>query len=109
MRAFVNPAYSPAAVAAPSDEALAFHRGLRGYAPTPLRDLGGGVWLKDESDRLGLPAFKVLGVSWAVERVLRSDPDAKTLVAASAGNHGRAVAHVAAGRGLRCRIYLPAR
>ena len=31
------------------------------------------------------------------------------LVAASAGNHGRAVAHVAALRGLRCRIYLPAR
>ena len=35
--------------------------------------------------------------------------DVKTLVAASAGNHGRAVAHVAAQRGLRCRIYLPAR
>lgn len=31
------------------------------------------------------------------------------LVAASAGNHGRAVAHVAAARGLRARIYLPAR
>src|SRR3954465_5152606 len=109
MRAFVNPAYSPAAVAAPSDEALAFHRGLRGYAPTPLRDLGGGVWLKDESNRLGLPAFKILGGSWAVEQALRFDPHAKTWVAASAGNHGRAVAHVAATRGLYCRIYLPAR
>ena len=32
-----------------------------------------------------------------------------TLVAASAGNHGRAVAHVAALRGLRCRVFLPAR
>jgi diaminopropionate ammonia-lyase len=31
------------------------------------------------------------------------------LVAASAGNHGRAVAHVAAQRGLDCRVYLPAR
>jgi diaminopropionate ammonia-lyase len=109
MRAFVNPAYDPAAVAAPSDAALAFHRGLEGYAPTPVRSLDGGVFLKDESDRLGLPAFKVLGVSWAVERALRFDPHVKTLVAASAGNHGRAVAHVAAARGLSCRIFLPAR
>ncbi|MDA0159749.1 pyridoxal-phosphate dependent enzyme [Solirubrobacter ginsenosidimutans] len=109
MRAFVNPAFAPEAVAAPSGDALAFHRALAGYAPSPLRDLGGGVWLKDESDRLGLPAFKVLGVSWAVERALRLDPQVKTLVAASAGNHGRAVAHVAAVRGLSCRIYLPAR
>ena len=87
----------------------AFHRGLDGYAPTPLHDLGGGVWLKDESGRLGLPAFKVLGASWAVERALRADPSITTLVAASAGNHGRAVAHVARLRGLSCRVYLPAR
>jgi diaminopropionate ammonia-lyase len=33
----------------------------------------------------------------------------ETLVAASAGNHGRAVAHVAEMRGLRCRIFLPER
>lgn len=105
----INPAYDPAAVPAPSDEALAFHRALPGYAPTPVHDLGGGVWLKDESNRLGLPAFKVLGVSWAVERALREDSSIGTLVAASAGNHGRAVAHVAAQRGLRARVFLPAR
>jgi diaminopropionate ammonia-lyase len=109
MRSLVNPAYDPGAVPAPSAEALAFHRGLDGYRPTPLRDLGGGVWLKDESERLGLPAFKVLGASWAVERALREDPEIHTLIAASAGNHGRAVAHVAARRGLRCRVFLPAR
>jgi diaminopropionate ammonia-lyase len=109
MRAFLNPAYAPDGVPAPVQDALAFHRGLDGYAPTPVRELGDGVWLKDESDRLGLPAFKVLGVSWAVERALRADPHVKTLVAASAGNHGRAVAHVAAQRGLHCRIFLPAR
>ena len=55
------------------------------------------------------PAFKVLGASWAVERALRERPDVHTLVAASAGNHGRAVAHVAALRGLAARILLPAR
>ena len=105
----INPAYDVAAVPAASPEALEFHRGLDGYAPSPLRDLGDGVWVKDESDRFGLPAFKVLGASWAVERALRADPSIHTLVAASAGNHGRAVAHVAASRGLTCRVYLPAR
>jgi diaminopropionate ammonia-lyase len=109
MRSLVNPAYDPGAVPAPSAEALAFHRGLDGYRPTSLRDLGGGVWLKDESDRFGLPAFKVLGASWAVERALRQDPEIHTLIAASAGNHGRAVAHVAARLGLKCRVFLPAR
>jgi diaminopropionate ammonia-lyase len=107
--ALVNAAYDVAAVPAPSHEALSFHRSLDGYAPTPLVELGEGVWVKDESHRLGLPAFKVLGASWAVERALRADPSIHTLVAASAGNHGRAVAHVAARRGLRARIYLPAR
>jgi diaminopropionate ammonia-lyase len=113
----VNPHAAPGAVPAPSTDALAFHRALPGYAPTPLRalpnvarELGlASVALKDESDRLGLPAFKILGASWAAERLLREQPGVHTLVAASAGNHGRAVARVAAMRGLGCRIFLPAR
>jgi diaminopropionate ammonia-lyase len=117
MRALVNPAVDPGSVPAPAQQPLAFHGALPGYAPTPLRDLGwlaaetgvARVALKDESERLGLPAFKVLGASWAVERALRARPGTHTLVAASAGNHGRAVAHVAAARGLRARVYLPAR
>lgn len=117
MRALVNAAVQPAAVPAPSTEAAGFHAALPGYRPTPVHDLPRqagelgleAVLLKDESDRLGLPAFKVLGVSWAVERALRERPAARTLVAASAGNHGRAVAHVAAQRGLGCRVFLPAR
>ena len=117
MTALVNPAAERAAVPRPVHDAAGFHRGLDGYAPTPVRALGGiaaglglgAVLLKDESDRLGLPAFKVLGASWAVERALREQPDAHTLVTASAGNHGRAVAHVAARRGLRCRVFLPRR
>src|SRR3954468_14573001 len=106
---FANPHHQPSAVPRPTGDALTFHRALPGYAPTPLRELAPGAWLKDESDRFGLPAFKVLGASWAVERLLRERPDVRTLVAASAGNHGRAVAHVAARRGLACRILLPAR
>jgi diaminopropionate ammonia-lyase len=109
MSVFRNPAYDPAAVPAPVRDAQAFHRGLEGYAPTPVHDLGDGVFLKDESNRLGLPAFKVLGASWAIERALRADPSIDTLIAASAGNHGRAVAQAAARRGLRARVFLPAR
>jgi diaminopropionate ammonia-lyase len=117
MRAVVNPSLDTAAVPAPRTEAAAFHTSLPEYRATPLHDLAdvagelglAAVALKDESDRLGLPAFKVLGASWAVERTLRVRPDVRRLVTASAGNHGRAVAHVAAQRGLQCRIYLPAR
>jgi diaminopropionate ammonia-lyase len=117
MRAVVNAALRPGAVPAPSTDAMPFHRSLPGYRPTPLRDLPeiaselglARVALKDESDRLGLPAFKVLGASWAVQRTLRERPAVHTLVAASAGNHGRAVAHVAAQRGLACRVFLPER
>jgi diaminopropionate ammonia-lyase len=117
MTTAANSAVDPAAVPPPSDEAAAFHRSLPGYAPTPVHrldriaeDLGlATVHVKDESDRLGLPAFKILGASWAIERLLREEPATHTLVAASAGNHGRAVAHAAALRGLTCRIFLPAR
>src|SRR3954464_11489568 len=90
-------------------------RPCTGSPPPPVHRLDGlaaeigvgAVHIKDESDRLGLPAFKILGASWAVERTLRERPDVRALVAASAGNHGRAVARVAAWRGLACRIYLP--
>jgi diaminopropionate ammonia-lyase len=117
VRAVVNAAFDPLAVPPPSDDAAAFHRRLRGYTPTPLRELPGiadalgvgAVLVKDESNRLGLPAFKILGASWAVERALGEQPDTDTLVAASAGNHGRAVAHAAALRRMACRVYLPAR
>jgi diaminopropionate ammonia-lyase len=102
----------------PADRSAAsFHGSLPGYAPTPVHalpeiaaELGiGAVLVKDESNRLGLPAFKILGASWAVERMLRDRPEVDTLVAASAGNHGRAVARAAALRGLRCRVFLPSR
>ena len=55
-----------------------FHRRLPGYRRTPLHDapqlaeeLGvSRVLVKDEADRLGLPAFKMLGASWATYRAL---------------------------------------
>ena len=89
MRALVNPSLDVAGVPAPSKDAIAFHAGLAGYAATPLRVLTrrgrrarhwAALAVKDESARFGLPAFKVLGASWAVERALREHPGVDTLV-----------------------------
>lgn len=105
------------------------------YRPTPLIELPElaaelgvrAVLVKDESDRLGLPAFKILGASWAVNCALskrggfdtpatglpelreRVGNAAITLVTATDGNHGRAVARMAQLLGLAARVYVPAR
>ena len=120
----------------PERAPLTFHRRLPGYQPTPLinvpelaRILGvAQVLVKDESSRLGLPAFKILGASWAVYRALetrlglslepwRSVAELAerlaplrplTFATATDGNHGRAVAHVAALFGFEARIFVPA-
>ena len=69
--------------------------------------------VKDESRRFGLPAFKYLGASWALARLLGATggPDGARdrgararacarLAAATDGNHGRAVARLAAQLGI---------
>src|SRR5580692_7065030 len=99
---------------APGD-AHAFHQSLPGYSPTPLvpvpelaAELGvGRLLVKDESSRLGLAAFKVLGASWACHQVLQEEPGAM-LVAATDGNHGRAVARMAAHFGVAATVFVPA-
>lgn len=119
----------------PQRDALRFHTRLPGYAPTPLgeaRDLAASlnvqsVWLKDETQRLGLPSFKVLGASWALYRALEDrrgrpfshwdslselaaqiSPEPElTLATATDGNHGHAVAWLASSLGIAARIYLP--
>jgi diaminopropionate ammonia-lyase len=96
-------------------EVREFHRGLPGYAPTPLTDLPAvarelgvaRVLAKDESHRLGLPAFKALGASWAIHRSLRGRTGEQTIVTATDGNHGRAVARFARQLGHRARIVVP--
>src|SRR4051812_48445268 len=118
----------------PAGDARRFHASMPGYTPTPLRPAPSSarrlgvaeVLVKDESARLGLPSFKILGASWAVARALarrlgREDPPAfaeleaaadalrpLALSAATDGNHGRAVAKMAALLGLEARIYVPA-
>ena len=111
-----------------------FHVAMPGYAPTALVEVPElaaelqvrSVVVKHESDRFGLPAFKVLGGSWAVNRAIsraacfdtpaadlaelrrRAQSSPVTLVTATDGNHGRGIARMAALLGLPARIYLPA-
>jgi diaminopropionate ammonia-lyase len=121
-------------------EILDFHRRLPGYEPTPLLSLPRlastlgvrDLLVKAESTRFGLPAFKMLGASWATYRALRERlgatgseklgdwtdvEDLATrckpllplhLAAATDGNHGRAVARMARWLGLGARIFVPA-
>lgn len=114
------------------------HRSLPGYAPTPLIDLPalaaelglGRLVVKDESSRFGIDAFKGLGASHAIYRVLCRrcrehcggdlpvaeflEPDLRerlgaiTFTAATDGNHGRAVAWVARLIGQAAVIFMPA-
>jgi threonine dehydratase len=111
----------------------AFHRSLPDYKQTPLVKLDNladeigvrAIYLKDESSRFGLPAFKVLGASWGTFRAITSrlnlpldcdldsikrsleERDLK-LFAATDGNHGRAVARMGYWLGLPVAIYVPA-
>ncbi len=109
---FVQPGPSGASVPA---EVLAFHRSVPGYAPTPLHScaylagaLGiGALYLKDESQRFGLNAFKGLGAVWALQRIRASRSGPMTVAAATEGNHGRAVAWAARSLGLPAVIFIP--
>lgn len=67
----------------------------------------GRVFVKDESSRLGLPAFKALGATWAVHRALADHAEPVTLVTATDGNHGRAVARTARLLGQRALVFVP--
>ncbi|MFB4316346.1 pyridoxal-phosphate dependent enzyme [Actinomadura sp. 21ATH] len=99
----------------PAPPVADFHRALPGYAPTPLVELpalaaelgADRVLAKDETRRLGLPAFKILGASWGIRRALEHGGAAR-LVTATDGNHGRAVAAVARMLGLEARVFVPA-
>ena len=129
-----NATRAPHPVPPPDPRVRAFHRSMPGYARSPVADAPGTaaqlglarLVVKLETERFGLPAFKLLGASWAVCRALsaragRDEPPATfgelralaaqlgdlTLVAATDGNHGRAVAHMARLLGLRSRVLVP--
>jgi len=113
-----------------------FHQTMPGYQPTPLvrldqlaKQIGvKDIFIKDESHRLGLNAFKVLGASYALCNALasaiglsskhldftyftsdeaRKKTSELTCITATDGNHGRAVAWTASRAGCRCVVYMP--
>ncbi|KAI0460166.1 tryptophan synthase beta subunit-like PLP-dependent enzyme [Xylaria acuta] len=113
--------------------AACFQQQLPGFSRTPLIDLDDvakelglrSVRLKDESRRLGLPSFKILGASWGTFRAIahKSDLPLSTniealkqavdshpisLHAATDGNHGRAVARMGAILSIPTEIWVPA-
>lgn len=96
-------------------KSLQFHSSLKNYAPTPLVQLKGlaanlgvnNIFLKDESHRFGLNAFKGLGASYAIFKILEKDPDVKTFCTATDGNHGRAVAWAARLFNKKAVVFVP--
>lgn len=114
----------------------AYHKTFPAYEPSPLlslealaADLGlGGVFIKDESKRFDLNAFKVLGGSYAMGSIigdrlgldmedltfdkLTSDEVKErlgdlTFITATDGNHGRSVAWTARQLGQRAIVFMP--
>lgn len=122
---------------AAAQQARSFHRSIPGYRTTPLVSLSSlakyagvkSIWVKDESRRFGLNAFKVLGASYALAGALAErigmggqplrfsffdDPGNRkkageiTCITATDGNHGRAVAWAASRAGCRSIVLMPA-
>ncbi len=118
-----------------SREARKFHRQIPGYKMSPLRSLPnlahlfgvGGIWVKDESCRLELNSFKVLGGSFAIYRFIQerlslpaerltyeylTSSEVKealgeiTFASATDGNHGRGIAWASKTLGFNCEIYV---
>lgn len=117
-------------------KARAFHSTFPQYQATPLVSLRqlaetlgvNSIYLKDESKRFGLNAFKVLGASYAIaneiskrigkeitelsaENILSKETKEKigdiTFVTATDGNHGRGVAWTANKLGQKSVVYMP--
>ena len=117
-------------------KAQRFHKTFPEYSMTPLMDLKdlaresgvGHIYVKDESFRFGLNAFKVLGGSYCIGSymakclgqdisevscdILRSRETKKrlgnlTFVTATDGNHGRGIAWTANRLGQKSVVYMP--
>ncbi len=117
-------------------KARTFHRGFPQYSVTPLRNLKGmaeylgisSLFVKDESYRFGLNAFKVLGGSFAMAKYiaketghdvsdmtydyltgddLRKDFGQATFFTATDGNHGRGVAWAANRLRQKAVVHMP--
>ena len=134
MTIYRNPSASSYTYSGPgvNPQVQPFHRSLPDYSVTPLVPLSNlakqlgvrNVLLKDESHRLGLPAFKILGASWAVFKAVAElcnlpltsslseiGKAAKSreirLVTCTEGNWGRAVSRMAKYLDITAIIFVP--
>lgn len=97
------------------NDAYQFHRTLPGYAPTPCLNLHrlaekyhtGQLFIKDESKRFHLEAFKALGASYAIHCILEQNGNIDTFCTATDGNHGRALAWASASAGKKSVVFVP--
>ncbi|WP_367165931.1 diaminopropionate ammonia-lyase [Kosakonia cowanii] len=115
-----------------AQQARQFHQKLAGYQPTPLYALNAlaacvgvdTILVKDESQRFGLNAFKMLGGVYAIAQLLcekyhldinafsfehfkASSKEKLTFATCTDGNHGRGVAWAAQQLGQNAVIYMP--
>ena len=96
------------------EEIMRFHQSI-GNKVTPLIALSGlaknlgiqSLFVKDESHRLGLNAFKGLGASYAMSKQLGKNSKIEVFCTATDGNHGKAVAWMANKLGKKAVIYMP--
>ena len=96
------------------NEVLKFHKSI-GNKSTPLVGLPGlasdlgvqSVFIKDDSKRLGLNAFKGLGASYAIHKQLEKNPNIEVFCTATDGNHGKAVAWMAKKLQKKAVIFMP--
>lgn len=117
-------------------EVKSFHQSFPMYTETPLREMKnlakeiglGGIYVKDESYRFGLNAFKVLGGSYAIGKYLadklnrdisempyekliseevREQLGDMVFITATDGNHGRGVAWTANQLKQKSVVYMP--
>ena len=104
------------------------HRMLSAYAETPLTYLDQGIYVKDESKRFGIKAFKGLGGIYAMFRIicreLKLNPTETTLdillaspyrdriqqmefITTTDGNRGKGVSWSAGILGCKAHVYMP--
>ena len=94
---------------------IKFHKTLPNYSNSKLFELENlsmelgvdKIYLKDESTRFNLNAFKGLGASYAIRKLLIEDPQTSVFCTATDGNHGKAVAWSASINKKKSVVYVP--
>ena len=98
-----------------NSNAVDFHKSLDNYSKTNLFKLNNlskkigleSLYVKDESTRFNLNAFKGLGASYAIHQIITKNTNCSVFCTATDGNHGRALAWSAALNNKKSVVYVP--